>query len=113
MAFLDDFRDLLNYSATFQVESTTKNSDGVPVKSWATDQVVSAGFWTDNSQQTNINEKFVDQKLGTIVVDPNELTFTPTTKHRCEIDGEYYYIEGVDNSVFQGEVYFLKYRKEK
>lgn len=113
MAFLDDFRDLLDKSGTFEIESTIKNSEGVPTKSWTTEQVVSCGFWTDNSQETNINDKFVDQNIGQIIVDPYDLTFVPTTKHRCSINNTLYYIEGVDDSVNQGEVYFLKYRREK
>lgn len=113
MAFLDSFRDLLNKSALFEIEASIKDPvTGEITKGWTTEQTVSAGFWTDKSIETDINDKFKDDAIGKIVVDPAELTFTPTIKHRATIDSVVYFIEGVDNIADQDEVYLLTYRKE-
>jgi len=112
--FLDCFRDLLNCSAEFFIEVDTKNATtGQVTKTWSSVQTADVGFWVDNSNETNVNDKFVDQATGTIVADPNNLiTFTPTTKHKAVIGGVDYFIIGVDNVAHQDEVYLLKYRKE-
>ena len=110
--FLDSFRDLLTYECEFQVEQNVKNARGEPVKSWVKVQDSLVGIWASNSNETNLNDKFINQFVGMIVADPNELTFIPTNKHRAIIDSVIYYIEGPDDIAFQNEVYLLKYRRE-
>lgn len=73
---------------------------------------VNVGFWVDRSQETNINDKFVNDKTGKIVVNKSDLTFTIDKTSVAVIDSEDYYIEGTDNIGFQNEILLLKYRKE-
>lgn len=114
MSILDYFSDWM-VTATFKEPTTTTNDEGQPSDSWSTvtdGSDIDVALWTDSSRETNVNDRFVDQTTGTALVDPGDISFTPDTRMRMEIDGVDYYIEGVDNVAEFGEMIVLKWRRE-
>ncbi len=112
---LDYFADWMKDTATFEELSTTTNSAGQPIESWSavTDGAnIDVALWTDSSRETNVNDRFVDQATGTALIDPGDIPFTPDTTMRMDIDGVYYYVEGVDNVAGFNEMFVLKWRRE-
>lgn len=113
--FFEDFSDGWTTTAAFYKRTSAGVDDDTGIPTPETDTLlgtVSVGFWTSNSQETNVNDKFVNQKIGEMVVNKSELTFTIDTESFAVINGENYYIEGTDNIGLQGEVLLLTWRKE-
>lgn len=114
VGFINDFKDWFTDSCNFELEQNAQNpTTGEITKTWATVQSnVSFAIYTTNSVQTNVNDKFVNQKILECVFDIEDLSITPTISHRILYNSEYYYIEGTDDIQEQGEVLILTLRKE-
>lgn len=115
MSLLGYFVDWQTKTASFEELSTTTNSAGQPVDTWSVisgAESVPVNFWTDSSRKTDVNDRFVDQATGTVLVDPADIDFEPDTTMRMEIDSKYYYIVGVDDVAGFDEVYVLNWRRE-
>ena len=112
LTYFDNWR---NATVTFEQFVSTTNAAGQPIESWETvtgDENIKVNFWTDASRETNVNDRFVDQVTGTVLIKPNNITFKPDTTMRFSVDGVYYYVEGFDDVAGFGEVYVLSWRRE-
>ncbi|MDA3939819.1 MAG: hypothetical protein PF693_10980 [Spirochaetia bacterium] len=107
---LEFFTDWQKKTANIKELITTKNDAGQTVES---ETVIASGitinWWIDNSNETNINDKFVDQVKGSALISPE---YTLNTKQWMEIDSVKYYIIGVDDVAGFGEVTLVKWRRE-
>ena len=112
MGILDEFGDWMKKTADIKQLVTTKGSDGRPAES---ETVIATGvevaYWTDVSRETNQNSKFVDQALGTVLLDPSVYD-NITTEMWLEIDDKKHYVIGVDNVAEFGELLVVKWRRE-
>lgn len=108
---IDYFNDWAKKTGTFQETTITTNAAGQPVISWS---AVTSGsnldvqFWTDTSNETDVNDRFVDQKKGKMLLKHGIIT--PTTKMRFYDGTNYYYIIGVDNVADFDEFYVISWR---
>lgn len=108
--FRDEFKDWQNLTGDFQVSQSTVNSSGQPVENWVTiHSSVSVNFWTDQSRETSINDKFVDQATGSMVVDP---TLGIDTTYRFLVGADEYYITGKDDIGEFEETRLLSWRRQ-
>lgn len=108
---IEYFKDWALKTADIKELTTTVNSSGQVVEGETTiASGLKVNYWTDNSQETNVNDKFVDQATGSMLV--KNSAFTPNTKQWAEIDGKVHYITGVDDVGGLGEFYVLKWRRE-
>lgn len=109
---IEYFKDWAKKTADFKELSTTVNSSGQVVES---ETEIATGlkvnYWTDNSNETNVNDKFVDQATGSILVKYS--AFTPNTQMWAEIDGKKHYITGVNDIGGLGEFWLLTWRREQ
>ncbi len=110
MGFLDYFTDWAKKTATIKELTTSLNASGQVIESETTiveDLVIN--WWTDVSNETNVNDKFVDQATGRALIPPE---YSMNTKMWMEIDSEKYYIIGVDNVAGFGEFTTVDWRRE-
>jgi hypothetical protein len=114
MGILEYFDDWQKHTGIVEVATETKGSAGKTVTTWSQVQTeVPFASWVGTSRQTSENDKFVDQETGDILLDPADISFTPTISHRVtDENGKIYYIEGVDNIAGFDELYKLFYRVE-
>jgi hypothetical protein len=112
-SILDFFDDYSTESVTFYQPTISKNSAGQPIA--GTDTTLQTGvevhFWIDTSAETNVNDKFVDNIVGSVLVRVSDLTFVPTTKMIFKLDSKTYYIEGVDNIGNEDDFYEIMWRQ--
>ena len=112
LTYFDNWR---NATVTFEQFVSTTNAAGQPIESWETvsgGENIKVNFWTDASRETNVNDRFVDQATGTVLIKPNNITFKPDTTMRFSVEGVYYYVEGFDDVAAFGDVYILSWRRE-
>lgn len=112
---LEYFEEWTTKTGTFEQYVSTTNAAGQPIETWEAvtgGEDVEVNFWTDSSRETNVNDRFVDQATGTLLVDPAQISFKPDTTMRFNVAGKVYYIEGVDDVAAMGDVYVLKWRRE-
>lgn len=112
MSFLDCFAEEMNKTGSLQLEVTNKGATGQTSITWDVVETVTFGFWTDNSIQSNNNDKFVNDKTGTIILDPAKVSILPGIKYKIVYNSEDYFITGNDDIAFMGEVYALNFKKE-
>lgn len=109
MGILDYFDDWQVYTGTAYQKQETRDSQGRITTSYTeVEAEVLYAAWVDNSQQTNTDDQFLNQEVGRILIDPADISFTPTVDHKIDD----LFIEGVDNVAGFGEAYVLKYRRE-
>ena len=112
MSFIDAFDCWITNKGDFHSKDVDSTSEGT-VTTWPLTQAsVDFGFYVEKSIQTNVNEKFIDNKTGTLVCRFRDLTFTPKIDHKLIYNSEDYFIIGTDNVGLQNEVWLLKFRKE-
>ena len=108
---IEYFDDWAKVTGIFQENTVTTNSAGQVVESWADKgSSLTVQFWTDSSNETNVNDRFVDQKTGRFLVTYSDIDFTPTTQMRFKVSTTYYYITGVDNVANMDEFYVINWR---
>jgi len=66
-------------------------------------------YWTDTSRQTNQNDKFIDQAIGSAVLSNKHDIDTTMV---LEIDGVKHYIIGVDEFAGYGTKQLVSWRRE-
>ena len=97
-------------TATLKRNTVTVDSSGVPQE---TEQTVASGlrvnFWTDQSVESNVNDKFVDQATGRVIL-PHAVAVDTTMW--LEIDGEKHYVTGVDDVGGFGDVLVVSWRRQ-
>ena len=109
MGMLDYFDDWQVYTGTAYQKVETKDSQGRISSSYTqVAENVKYARWVGNSRQADIDDQFQNKEVGTILIDPADIGFTPDAN--TKIDD--LFIEGVDNVAGFGDVYKLKYRKE-
>jgi hypothetical protein len=106
----DLFRDWQTKTADIKKLVVTQDASGVPVESETlVASAVSINYWTNTSRETNQNDKFVDQALGTALLPP-ELVVDTTMWF--EIGDVKHYIVGVDDVAGMGDVLVVSWRRE-
>ena len=112
MSFIDSFEPWMQQQGDMYIETFVNDPQGGDY-TWTLSQAnLDFGFYVEKSAQTNVNEQFVDDKIGKLVFRYRDLTFTPTIKHKLIYNSQDYFITGVDNVGLQNEVYLLSFRKE-
>lgn len=105
-----EFADWQTKTITIKELTTTVDGDGVPQEG---ESVVASdlkvNYWTDVTRETNQNDRFVDQALGTILLDPG---VSVSTAMWFELDGVKHYITGVDDVAGMGEFTVVSWRRE-
>lgn len=111
--FLNYFDDWKTTTITVEEQTTTQNAAGVPETEWSSvAEDIEVQFWTESTQETNVNDKFVDQRTGYFLLNPKSIDFTPDNTMRFKIGSEIYYISGVDNIAHFNDVITVAWRKE-
>jgi len=88
----------------------TVDSEGRQTETESTvESDVDVNFWTGSSQETNVNDKFVNQATGQAILPPD---ITVTTKMWMEDSEGKYYITGVDDVAEFGELTLVSWRRE-
>lgn len=104
------FQDWTTKSITLKKATTTVDAAGVPVHA---EETVASGlrvnYWTDVSRETNVNDKFVDQATGSVLLPPK---IAVDTTMWFEIGGVKHYVVGVDNVAGMGEFTHVSWRRE-
>ena len=104
------FRDWQTKTVDIKKLVVTQDAAGVPVESEETvASSVAINYWTDTSRETNQNNKFIDQALGSALLPP---TLTVDTTMWFEADGVKHYIVGVDDVGAMGDVLVVSWRRE-
>lgn len=113
MGILDAFGDWQVVSAQYKQVQTTKDSAGQ-----VTTALVDVGTpfdcwkWIDSSNEIDLNNAFVGDEIGTIVIEPSTAPTTPKRGDVIVADGSEYKIIGVDDSILElEEVILIKYRR--
>lgn len=110
---LDDFADWLTLTGDVYEKTTTQNAAGQTVE---VNNLLQSGltvnFWIDTSKETSQSDKFVNKEVGTILLDPQEVTFTPDTTQYFLVGAIVYLFQGVDNIAEFGEVYKITYTRD-
>lgn len=106
---IEAFADWQTKTATIKSKTTTVDSAGVPQETEAVVKAsVKVNYWTNVSRETNVNDKFVDQATGTVLLPPS---ITVDTTMWMEIDGVKHYIIGVDPVAGMGEFTVVAWRR--
>ena len=108
---LGAFADWMRKTADIKRNVITTNPEtGRPEETEETvESGVQIGYWTDSSRETNTNDKFVDQALGSALLPPS---LTVDTTMWLEIDGDKHFVVGVDNVAGFDEVLVVSWRRE-
>jgi len=107
---LAEFADWKTKTITIKQLTTTVDGAGVPVSG---ETVVVAdlrvNYWTDVSAESNINDRFVDQATGSILL-PSQ--YTVDTSMWFEADGVKHFITGVNNVAAMDRIVVVSWRRE-
>lgn len=112
MSILSAFSEWMLKTAQLKVETTTRNPDGTIEKVFtATGAPFNVGKWVDSVNVTDLQNKFVDDKLETFVADPAAVATVPKRGDILTVDGDDYGVIGVDDTIAElGEVLLIKVR---
>jgi len=103
------FADWRTKIAIIKSKTTSVNPNtGIPEETEATVATVDINYWTDNSNESNVNDKFVNQAVGRAILPPGIIVKTTML---MEIDGVDHYITGVDDVAGLGEITVVKWRR--
>jgi hypothetical protein len=110
---IDYFDNWKSVTASIEEQSASQNAAGQTTISWddvVDDETYTVNWWTDTSNETSTNDRFVDQKKGKALIKYDDLSFTPTTDMRFKVESDYYYIIGVDNVAELNDFYVISWR---
>lgn len=111
---LEYFEDWQKKTVTFQGPVTTVDSSGIPVTTFGNLQEnVAVNWWIDTSQVTNKNDKFVNDVVGKILVNPDTLTIDLSTAQQFTDSTYTYYITGYDDIANFEDVCVISWRRER
>ena len=102
------FSDWRTKTAIIKSKTTAVNSSGIPENTETVIATTEINYWTDNSNESNVNDKFVDQAVGRGILPPGIIV---NTTMLMEIDGVDHYITGVDDVAGLGEITVVKWRR--
>lgn len=100
MAYLDDFRDFMHYTADIvKYESAYDPATGqIGPATWVSQKVVQCAKWSSSINPRAIADSIRDQVSDVIVISPEDLGgFVIEGDMRIEIDGERYSIVQPDD----------------
>ena len=107
---LDEFSDWKTVTGTFYELTTGLDSQGRPTETWVSRYAnESVNFWTDNSLETNANEKFVNNAVGKMLV---RASLPITNKYKFTVGTVDYFITGYDDIGGFGEMKVLGWKRE-
>lgn len=106
------FADWRTKTADIKKAETTVDSDtGQPIESEVTVKSgVKINYWTDRSNVSNVNDKFVNQVVGRALLPPK---LSIDTTMWLEIDGVKHYVVGVDDIAGFNDVLSISWRREQ
>lgn len=94
-----------------QLQTTVDSSTGQPIESETTvASGVKINYWTDSTNVSNVNDKFVNQVVGRALLPP---ALSIDTTMWLEIDGVKHYVVGVDDVAGFGDVLSISWRREQ
>ena len=102
------FADWRTKIAIIKSKTTAVNSSGIPENTETVIATTEINYWTDNSNESNVNDKFVNQAVGRAILPPGIIVKTTML---MEIDGVDHYITGVDDVAGLGEITVVKWRR--
>ena len=102
------FSDWRTKTAIIKSKTTAVNSSGIPENTETVIATTEINYWTDNSNESNVNDKFVNQAVGRAILPPGIIVKTTML---MEIDGVDHYITGVDDVAGLGEITVVKWRR--
>lgn len=114
MGILDSFGDWQVVLAQYKQVQTTKDAAGQTITALVdVGQPFKCWKWIDSTNEVDLNNAFVGDEVGTILIDPSTAPTSPLRGDTLTIEGVDYKIIGVDNSIADlAEVVQLKYRRE-
>lgn len=115
MGFTNSFKRYMKFNVQFSKLTETKDpTSGTTTKSFTNvGDPVKAGYWIDSVVVTDVNDKFVDDEVGTIVIDPNKFKPEANAVYRVTKtdDSTINDVVGFDDLGNMGQVLLVKYRK--
>lgn len=116
---LEYFSDWMPVEAKLYKVVSTKNSIGQTVLTkTAIDGVYKFAKWVTASQQTDLNDKFVNNEIGKLAIAYRKFYIgtveqVPDITWYAVIGGVKYFIDGIDNIGSMNETYVFAYHKDR